>query len=78
MVYFCIGHTKTEELPQERSMEGYIMAKRRAKFDAAYKNNKTPKESLPDTEFAQEAVEEEAIKGANRNSKKGYQNGRQE
>ncbi|MBM6618112.1 hypothetical protein [Bacillus suaedaesalsae] len=54
------------------------MAKRRAKFDAAYKNNKTPKESLPDTEFAQEAVEEQAIKGANRNSKKGYQNGRQE
>ncbi|MFZ3589575.1 hypothetical protein ACOI1C_09885 [Bacillus sp. DJP31] len=50
------------------------MAKRKVKFDAARNNNFTPKESLPDTEFAQEATEEQAMKGANRNSKKGYQN----
>ncbi|MFD1735514.1 hypothetical protein ACFSCX_02955 [Bacillus salitolerans] len=54
------------------------MAKRKVKFDAARKSNFTPTESLPDTEFAQEAVEEEAMKGANRNSKKGYQGGRKE
>ncbi|WP_456275780.1 hypothetical protein [Bacillus sp. AK128] len=54
------------------------MAKRKVKFDAALKNNNTPTESLPDTEFAQEAVEEQAMKGANRNSKRGLQNGKQE
>ncbi len=54
------------------------MVKRKTKFDAARKNNFTPKESLPDTEFAQEATDEEAMKGANRNSKKGYQNGKKE
>jgi hypothetical protein len=54
------------------------MAKRKAGIDTALTNNNTPTESLPDTEFAQEAVSEEAIKGANRNSKKGYQNGKQE
>ncbi|KFL14830.1 stage 0 sporulation regulatory protein [Geobacillus stearothermophilus] len=50
--------------------------KRKVKFDAAKNNNKTPTESLPDTEFAaQYAGEEDMIRGANRNSKKGRQGG---
>ncbi|AEO99479.1 hypothetical protein QQ991_07660 [Weizmannia coagulans] len=48
------------------------MAKRKAEFDAAAKNNKTPKENLAETAFSTEfARGEEAVKGANRNSKKG-------
>jgi hypothetical protein len=46
--------------------------KRKAKRDGALTNNQTPKESLPDSEFA---AEEEPIKGANRNSKKGNSTG---
>ncbi|GER68146.1 hypothetical protein BpJC7_31120 [Weizmannia acidilactici] len=50
------------------------MSKRKAVFDAAVKNNQTPKENLAETEFSAEfARGEEAIKGANRNSKKGRQ-----
>ncbi|WP_096154956.1 MULTISPECIES: hypothetical protein [Bacillus] len=49
------------------------MAKRKVAFDAANNNNKTPKESLPDTEFSVEYEGEDKIKGANRNSKKGRQ-----
>lgn len=49
------------------------MAKRKVAFDAANNNNKTPKESLPDTEFAAEYNKEDMIRGANRNSKKGRQ-----
>ncbi|WP_223701012.1 hypothetical protein [Sutcliffiella deserti] len=49
------------------------MAKRKVSFDAAVNNNKTPKESLPDTEFAAEYQTEDMIRGANRNSKKGRQ-----
>lgn len=52
------------------------MMKRKVKFDAAKNNNKTPTESLPDTEFAaQYAGEEDMIRGANRNLKKGRQGG---
>ncbi|MDQ0243819.1 hypothetical protein [Priestia abyssalis] len=47
------------------------MAKRKVAHDAAKKNNFTPKESLPDTEFSVEYGGEDAIKGANRNSKQG-------
>ncbi|MED4964880.1 hypothetical protein [Heyndrickxia coagulans] len=48
------------------------MAKRKAECDAAAKHNKTPKENLAETEFSAEfARGEEAVKGANRNSKKG-------
>lgn len=48
-----------------------MMAKRKVAHDAAKKNNFTPKESLPDTEFSVEYGGEDAIKGANRNSKQG-------
>ena len=58
-----------EKLKGERG--GYEL-KRRAKRDGALTNNQTPKESLPDSEFA---AEEEPIKGANRNSKKGNSTG---
>ncbi|MEH7226169.1 hypothetical protein [Bacillus sp. JJ1566] len=49
--------------------------KRKVKFDAAKKNNFTPKESMPDTEFSAEADYENPMKGANRNSKKGNSTG---
>ncbi|WP_204166738.1 hypothetical protein [Bacillus sp. CGMCC 1.16541] len=49
------------------------MAKRKVAHDAATTNNNTPTESLPDTEFSVEYGGEDAIKGANRNSKKGRQ-----
>ncbi|WP_169865052.1 hypothetical protein [Sutcliffiella halmapala] len=49
------------------------MVKRKVAHNAAKNNNKTPKESLPDTEFAAEFQQEEAIRGANRNSKHGRQ-----
>ncbi|MGM7682345.1 hypothetical protein ACSVDA_09350 [Cytobacillus sp. Hm23] len=52
--------------------------KRKVKYNAARNNNFTPKESLPDTEFSAEADYEEPIKGANRNSKKGYQQRKEE
>ncbi|UAL53875.1 MULTISPECIES: hypothetical protein [Metabacillus] len=47
--------------------------KRKAARDQALKNNFTPKESLPDTEFAAESAysQENPAKGANRNSKNG-------
>jgi hypothetical protein len=52
---------------------GYFM-KRKAGFDAAKTNNKTPKESLPNDEVtAQYAGGEDMIRGANRNSKHGRQ-----
>ncbi|GAA0324389.1 hypothetical protein GCM10008967_13670 [Bacillus carboniphilus] len=48
------------------------MAKRKAKFDAAIKNNKTPYKNKEETEFAADFAQgEEPIKGANRNSKQG-------
>ncbi len=49
--------------------------KRKVEFDAAKKNNFTPKESMPDTEFSAEADSENPMKGANRNSKKGNSTG---
>ncbi|HGE5779045.1 TPA: hypothetical protein ACGGHE_000786 [Bacillus pseudomycoides] len=47
------------------------MVKRKVKQHAAMNHNKTPKESLPDAEFAVEY--ENPAKYANRNSKKGKQ-----
>ncbi|MFX3623016.1 MAG: hypothetical protein ACE3JP_02960 [Ectobacillus sp.] len=47
------------------------MAKRKVAYKAAMNNNKTPKESLPDGEFAVEYANESVAKYANRNSKKG-------
>ncbi|CUB09380.1 MULTISPECIES: hypothetical protein [Bacillus] len=49
------------------------MVKRKVKQNAAINNNKTPKESLPDAEFALEYEGENSAKHANRNSKKGKQ-----
>ncbi|MGG1691816.1 hypothetical protein [Heyndrickxia ginsengihumi] len=46
--------------------------KRKATFDAAKKNNQTPRKNLAETEFSTEFHKgEEEIKGANRNSKLG-------
>ncbi|WP_170006771.1 hypothetical protein [Bacillus fonticola] len=51
------------------------MAKRKAERDQAYKSNKTPYENKRETEFSTEYAQgEEAIKGANRNSKQGRKN----
>ncbi|GGE71001.1 hypothetical protein GCM10007140_21070 [Priestia taiwanensis] len=49
--------------------------KRKVKHNAAANNNKTPKESLPDTEFAAQYDVEDVAKAANRNSKQGKQKG---
>ncbi|WP_243291736.1 hypothetical protein [Bacillus sp. FJAT-47783] len=45
--------------------------KRKVAHEQARKNNFTPKESLPDTEFSATYDIEDPMKGANRNSKKG-------
>ncbi|PGT04741.1 hypothetical protein COD09_06710 [Bacillus cereus] len=50
-----------------------MLVKRKVKQNAAINNNKTPKESLPDVEFALEYEGENSAKYANRNSKKGKQ-----
>lgn len=50
-----------------------VVEKRKVAHDAAKNNNKTPKESLPDTEFSAAYDKEDMIRGANRNSKKGRQ-----
>ncbi|MCM3003033.1 hypothetical protein [Priestia koreensis] len=49
------------------------MAKRKVAHDPAKKNNQTPKESMPDTEFSVEYGGEDRFKAANRNSKKSRQ-----
>ncbi|MDT2047620.1 hypothetical protein CHN50_11415 [Priestia aryabhattai] len=49
------------------------MAKRKVAHNPAQKNNQTPKESLPDTEFSAEYGKEDTYKAANRNSKHGKQ-----
>ncbi|MBA4537357.1 hypothetical protein H1Z61_09430 [Bacillus aquiflavi] len=46
--------------------------KRKIKFDAIEKHSKTPKRNIEEMEFSSEfSSGEEAIKGANRNSKQG-------
>ena len=50
-----------------------VLVKRKVKQNGAINNNKTPKESLPDAEFALEYEGENSAKYANRNSK-GKQN----
>ena len=47
-----------------------VLVKRKVKQNAAINNNKTPKESLPDAEFALEYEGENSAKYANRNSKR--------
>ena len=47
-----------------------VLVKRKVKQNAAINNNKTPKESLPDAEFALEYEGENSAKYANRNRKK--------
>ncbi|SET21368.1 hypothetical protein SAMN05421676_103239 [Salinibacillus kushneri] len=47
------------------------MTKRKTAYDAAKQNNKTPAESTPNMEFSAEYTDEDAMKGFNRNSKKG-------
>ncbi|MCP3742398.1 hypothetical protein [Rossellomorea sp. BNER] len=55
------------------------MTKRKAKFDAAEKNNKTPKKNLDEAEFSAEfAYGEDTAKGTNRNSKRGNVGGHNE
>lgn len=49
------------------------VVKRKVAHNAAKNNNTTPKESLPDTEFAAQFLEEDKLRGANRNSKNGRQ-----
>ena len=49
-----------------------VLVKRKVKQNAAINNNKTPKESLPDAEFALEYEGENSAKYANRNSKSFY------
>ena len=46
-----------------------VLVKRKVKQNAAINNNKTPKESLPDAEFALEYEGENSAKYANRNSR---------
>ncbi|MFD3447498.1 hypothetical protein ACFDTO_23180 [Microbacteriaceae bacterium 4G12] len=50
------------------------MTKRKVKYNAAANHNKTPKESLPEGEFAMEYENESLAKYANRNSKHGKKN----
>ncbi|MFC3883354.1 hypothetical protein ACFOU2_07395 [Bacillus songklensis] len=49
------------------------MAKRKVKNDAARNTNFTPTESMPNARYSEEFGEENVMKGANRNSKKGRQ-----
>ncbi len=51
--------------------KGGSIMKRKVAHEQARKNNFTPKESLPDTEFSATYDIEDPMKGANRNSKKG-------
>lgn len=60
-------------------MKGRFVMKRKAQFDAAEKTNKTPRRNLRETnehetEFSAEFTGgEDAMKGFNRNSKRGKQ-----
>ncbi len=48
------------------------MAKRKAEYNAVEKYSKTPKKNVEETEFSAEFTHgEDAMKGANRNSKQG-------
>jgi hypothetical protein len=58
--YFSLGEMK--------------MVKRKVAYQPATNHNKTPKESVPDGEFAIEYANEDIAKYANRNSKRGKQN----
>lgn len=52
--------------------EEITMAKRKAQFDAAEKQSKTPKKNLAESEFSAEFSHADApSRGANRNSKLG-------
>ena len=64
--YFSSLQTRVES---EFLRAGECIGKRKVKQNAAINNNKTPKESLPDAEFALEYEGENSAKYANRNSK---------
>ena len=66
--YFKLFQTRVES---DFLRAGECIGKRKVKQNAAINNNKTPKESLPDAEFALEYEGENSAKYANRNSKKG-------
>jgi hypothetical protein len=66
-----------DKIAFKKNQRGIIIMKRKVKFNAARNNNFTPTESLPDTEFSAEANYENPAKGANRNSKKDYQSGKE-
>ena len=68
--YFKLFQTRVES---DFLRAGECIGKRKVKQNAAINNNKTPKESLPDAEFALEYEGENSAKYANRNSK-GKQN----
>lgn len=54
--------------------ERVLTLKRKANVDGAIKASKTPKRNQAENEFSNEfATEENVMKGANRNSKKGRQ-----
>ena len=65
--YFKLFQTRVES---DFLRAGECIGKRKVKQNAAINNNKTPKESLPDAEFALEYEGENSAKYANRNSKK--------
>ena len=65
--YFKLFQTRVES---DFLRAGECIGKRKVKQNAAINNNKTPKESLPDAEFALEYEGENSAKYANRNSKR--------
>lgn len=70
--FVFVFHTNCVSIITEEQ-EIDVFMKRKVKQNAAVNHNKTPKESLPDAEFAAEYEGENVAKYANRNSKKGKQ-----
>lgn len=66
--YFKLFQTRVES---DFLRAGECIGKKKSETKCAINNNKTPKESLPDAEFALEYEGENSAKYANRNSKKG-------
>jgi len=57
---------------QKKFIGGITMAKRKAEFNAVEKYSKTPHKNVQDSEFSAEFTDNNnAIRGANRNSKLG-------
>jgi hypothetical protein len=55
--------------------KGGCRLKRKQAYNQAEKTSKTPTESLPEKEFSASYTDEDPMKGANRNSKKGKAHG---